>query len=283
MRPLREPLLHFFVLGVALLALHRWTAPPAESPRRIDVSDAIVRGLRQEHLRRTGTWPSADEEAALVRRWVDDEVLVREATARGLDRGDLIVRRRLIQKMEFLTEDLEPVPAPTDAELETWIAAHPDRYGVPDRISFVHVFVSTDLHGAETAAEAARLRERLVAGAEPAALGDPFLLGRELRLRSAVDLAGSFGASFGAGVMGLDAGVWSEPIPSAFGLHLVRVTAHQPGHGPRLAEVRDAAVRDWTEDRRTAINRAALDRLRAGYDVRIEAGGSEPTAVAVAP
>jgi peptidyl-prolyl cis-trans isomerase C len=283
MRLLREPLLHFFVLGAAVLALHRFTAPPAESPRRIDVSEGIVRGLRQDHLRRTGTWPTPDEEAALVRRWVDDEVMVREARARGLDRGDVIVRRRLIQKMEFLTEDLDPVPAPTDAELEAWIAAHPERYGVPDRVSFVHVFVGTDRHGAQTAAVAARLRERLVAGAEPAALGDPFLLGRELHRRSAVDLSGAFGAPFGAAVMALEPGSWSEPIASVFGLHLVRVTEHLAGHGPRLAEVREAAVRDWTEDRRTAVNRAALDRLRAGYDVRVAADASGPTAVAVAP
>ena len=108
-RWLKEPLLHFAVLGAALVGLHRWVAPPSLG-RQIVLSAPLIHGLRQDHLRRNGALPTASEEAALVQRYIDNEVLYREALALGLDRGDIIVRRRLVQKMEFLTEGLEPLP-----------------------------------------------------------------------------------------------------------------------------------------------------------------------------
>src|SRR5260370_1160777 len=97
----REPWGHFVLLGAALLLVYRPVAPRPPR-RRIEGGGALGDGLRQEHRRRTGALPTADEERALVQRYVDSEVLYREALAEGLDRGDLIVRRRLVQKMEFL-------------------------------------------------------------------------------------------------------------------------------------------------------------------------------------
>jgi len=265
----REPLVHFLVAGAAIVGLYRWVAPPA--PRQVVVTSAVVRGLREEYRRRNGAAPTAAQEAAMIQRFVDNEVLYREALARGLDRGDLIVRRRLIQKMAFVSEGLEPIPEPTDAELEAYADAHAARYALPDRVSLSHVFASADRHGDALDAVAAALRARLVAGDDPAALGDPFLHGRELTLRSERELAGLFGAAFAARVMSLPDGTWSEPIRSSYGLHLVRVTARRPGGRPPLAEIRDAVARDWREERRTAADRAALDRLRQRYDVRVEA------------
>src|SRR5262249_4884420 len=153
--------------------------------------------------------------------YIDNEVLYREALELGLDRGDIIVRRRLVQKMEFLTEGLDPVPEPTDTELQAYLDAHAEHYLQPDRVTLTHVFASNDRHGAATATLAEQWGEQLRAGADPATLGDPFLRGRELAAVSERDLAGILGNAFAAHVMQLPVGTWSAPIASSYGLHLV--------------------------------------------------------------
>jgi peptidyl-prolyl cis-trans isomerase C len=281
-RGLKEPLVHFVVLGAALLALYHRVAPPPPSTR-IVMSDSLIRGLRQDHLRRTGALPTAEEEAALVQRFIDDEVLYREALALGLDRGDIIVRRRLVQKMEFLTEGMAPLPEPTDAELQAYLDAHRTRYAVPARVALTHVFVSVDRHpDAQPLAD--HLRAQLLAGADPSGLGDPFLRGHDLPLHAERDLAAIFGPSFAARVMSLPIGGWSVPLRSSYGWHVVRVTERGAEKQPALAEVRAAVRRDYEEERRAEANRTALDQLRQHYEIRTEAAAAPtPAVVAESP
>jgi len=243
---------------------------PRDASHTIELSAADVEALRQDQRRRLGTEPTPSEDAALVERYVDDEVLYREALSMGLDRGDIIVRRRLLQKMEFLLEGLHPIAEPTDAELDAYLAAHADRYRTPARIDLTHVFVSRDRHGAEAEATALALREQLVAGGDPAALGDPFLRGRELRAQSEQDLAGIFGPAFARAAAELPAGTWSRPVTSSYGLHLVRVNARSAAELPPLARVRAAVQHDWGEEKRRAARAAALADLRKRYVVRVE-------------
>lgn len=276
-RCLREPLVQFLVLGAALFGVHRWAAPPALG-NAIVVPAAVVRSLRAGHLRRAGTAPTAAEEAALIQRYVDAEILYREAVAMGLDRGDVIVRRRLVQKMEFLTESLEAAPAPSEAELEAYLDAHRDRYSVPPRVTLMHVFASTEQQGEHVAEAAAAMRERLEAGADPSREGDPFARGRVFSLHSEAELAAAFGPEFANRVMALPVGTWSEPIRSSYGLHVVRIAERRSRHRPSLAGVRSAVLGDWREERRAAANRVALERLRRRYQVRVEPEDAGPAA-----
>lgn len=268
-----EPLVHFILLGVAVVALHRLVAPAPPS-HRIVLSDAVVRGLRQDFLRRHGTLPTAEEEAALLRRFVDDEILYREAIARGFDRGDIIVRRRLVQKMEFVLDGAEPIPDPTDAELQAYLESHRDRYAVPARVSLTHVFVSADRHPADAEQIATRLRAQLLAGADPAGVGDPFVRGGTFVLQSEQQLSGIFGPQFAARVIPLGPQTWSAPIRSSYGWHLVRVTERRAARAPALTDIREAVQRDWEEERREQASRAALARLRQRYEVHVDGAGS---------
>jgi len=267
-RVLGEPLVHFFVLAVALLAVQQRFLQP-EPRQRIVVSPEVVRGLRQDFVRRTGAEPSPAEAAALLERYLDNEVLYREALAQGLDRGDIIVRRRLIQKMEFVLEASEPIANPSDAELQQYLDTHAERYATRARVSLAHVFVSTDRHGDAAESQAAALQAQLAAGADPAPLGDPFLRGREFKLYTEAELAGIFGAAFVQAVMPLPVGAWSRPLRSSFGWHVVRLDQRTPGRVPEVREVRDSVLRDWLEERRTAAGRSALQRLRATYDIDV--------------
>jgi len=268
-RWLREPLVHFVLLGAVVFAVHQSVAPPRPT-NRIVVSDAILRGLRQEHLRQNGALPTSEEEAALIQRFVDNEILYREAIAQGLDRGDIIVRRRLVQKMEFVLEGEAPVPQPTDAELQAYLQAHAERYAVAERVALTHVFVGTDQHGPDAERIATDLHTQLAAGADAAALGDPFLRGRDFPLRTERELAGIFGTPFAAQVMALPIGEWSGPLRSSYGLHVVRVTERSAARQPALQEVRTAVLRDWEEERRVVANAQALARLRQRYEVSVE-------------
>ena len=264
--------MHVLVLGVLVFAIHRTVAPPRAS-QEIVVSASALAGMREDFRRRMGHVPSPSEEQAMVDAYVGDEILVREGLSLGLDRGDIIVRRRLIQKMEFLLESSEPVSPPTDAELEAWLAAHADRYGTPARVSFTHVFVATS-RGDDGAGRAAALKAQLDAGADPGTLGDPFVRGRDFRIQSQGELAGIFGAAFAAEVVRLTEGTWSAPIRSSFGWHVVRVAEKRAAAAPTLAGVRERVERDWRADRRATLDAEARARLRAHYVVRVE--GSVP-------
>lgn len=262
----REPLLHFAVLGAALFALHARVARPP--PERIVVSAAFVDALRAEHKERAGREPDDDETRRLVDRFVEEELFYREALARGLDRGDVIVRRRLVQKIELLAR--AQVREPTEEELGAHLAAGADRYRAAGAVSFRHVFVSKERHGAAAPARAEELLASLRAGADPASLGDPFLLGAVFARRTRADLEGAFGPSFAEAALAAPQGEWSGPVSSTFGEHLVRVDARAGAEGPDLAAARARVREDLLRERREAAVRAEVERLRGRYQVEVE-------------
>lgn len=268
-RLLHEPLVHFVALGVVLFGLHRVVAPPPAS-NTIAVTTALQRGFVEEHRRRHGRPPTADELRALVDRYVETEVMLREALALGLDRGDIIVRRRLVQKMEFLNQSGAEHEAPTDAELGALLDRHADRYQLASRSTVEHVFVSTDLHPNDADTVAAELADRLAAGVDPTKLGDPFLRGRVVRAASEGELAGVFGPELARRLQTAPLATWVGPYRSSFGLHVLRVTERSGGRRATVDEVRRELERDWEEESRAATAREALAALRARYDVRID-------------
>lgn len=282
---LREPLAQFLALGLLLLAaqrVHRAIAPqpseradpgdPAARAALIEIGRDEVRGVRADLVRRLGRVPEAAELAAALSRLVDDEVLLREARRRGLDQGDVIVRRRLIQKMELLAEAMAPAaPPPDDEQLRALRDRQPERFREPARMTLEHVFVSRDRHGARTGAVAESLRRRLAAGEPAAALGQPFPRGRSFGPLSETQLSGIFGAELAAAAMGLPQGVWSAPLSSAYGLHLVRVSVQLAPRLPDVAELRERLTEEWHASRREERQRRAIEALRSRYRVLIAA------------
>jgi hypothetical protein len=275
---LREPLVHFLLGGLALFALYGQVAGPASSrPDRIVVSEGRVAMLAQTFER---TWmrpPSPAELRGLVDDYVTEEILYREALALGLDQDDLVVRRRMRQKMEFLNEGIAEVE-PDEADLRAFLEAHPERFALPPRSSFVQVFVASEgLEAART--RAAELLARLRRGEDAAALGDPTLLPREMRAATPAQVSQRFGAAFAERLSELPEGAWSGPIPSSFGLHLVKVGERVPGRLPALAEVRDAVAREWAAEQRSRARARFYEALRARYEIEVHL----PDAAAAAP
>lgn len=267
---LREPLVHFVAIGAAIFALHAALAPPPRDGR-IVVSRDFVEGLRQEYAARTNRPPTPEEERALIDRFVEEEVLVREAIAMGLDRGDPIVRRRLAQKMIFLAEDGAAAREPSDDELRAYLGAHADRYGDPPRLSFRHVFLSRDRRGQAAASDArAALGDLSQRGKDPGSMGDPFLQGASFVRRTPAEIEAIFGRAFTQALLASPKGAWSGPVASSYGEHVVEVVDRLESGLPPLEAVRARVRADLIEERRAAASREMKARLRARFQVQIE-------------
>jgi len=271
---LREPLLHFLVIGTALFVLFRiLNSGDTGAPREIVISEARVQALAENFAR---TWmrpPTRDELRGLVNDYVAEEVYYREAIAMGLDRDDTVIRRRLRQKMEFISEDISAASEPTDAELQTYLDAHKESFIEPPRLSFEQVYLSGERRGEATRRDAEKVLAELQAGrgpADPQQMGDPTLLPRAVEAASPQEIANTFGSSFADQIGTAPVGRWSGPIVSGFGLHVVRVDAREPGRLPTLEEIRPVVLREWQAENRAMSNAAFLATLRGKYEVRVE-------------
>lgn len=259
----------FALLGALVFGVDRLRHPPTMAQDDIVISADFVRGVRGDLTARGGRPPTGPELDAALARFSDEEVLYREALALGLDRGDPIVRRRLVQKLELMLQGESPEP--DDATLQRHLDAHPERFRTAASVSFEHVFVDAGRHP-DLDADCAALAPRLAAGEDPARLGDAFIDGTTFNALPLDRLRDRFGEDFARALADRPATAsWSGPIRSRFGCHLVRVRAISPSSVPSLADVRGRVRGDWIEARRAESLREAILRLRARHPVRIEA------------
>jgi PPIC-type PPIASE domain len=272
LKVLREPLLHFVVLGTGLFVLFGVVGESAdERPDRIVVSQAKIENLAGLFERTWRRPPTQAEIDGLIADHVKEEILYREALALGLERDDIVIRRRLRQKMEFISEDVARPAEPTEGELQAFLAEHADRFREPWRVSFAQVYLSPDRRGEDAWGDAERLLVALDTGrSDPAAAGDPFLLEQDYRELATQDVERLFGGAFAGQVAELPVGRWSGPVESGYGLHLVLVRERKPARLPDLDEVRDAVANEWRAVRQEEANRAFYAGLRAGYEVTVE-------------
>jgi hypothetical protein len=274
MQLLREPLVHFLLLGAALFGVFAWVDDSGSAR----AGHIVITPGHIEHLTVgfTRTWqrlPTAQELAGLIDDYVREEVLYHEAVAMGLDRNDTIVRRRLRQKLEFLTEETAETVPPSDAELRTFLQQHPDAFRIEPRLAFQHVYLSRGRRGDNAEVTARQLLAQLSTGddaTDPTTLGDPFLLPPEFSLSSRSEIARLFGDAFATQLQQLVPDHWAGPFESAYGLHLVCVRERVDGRMPALAEVREAVQRAWFAARRKAVQEQFYQRLRARYTVVVE-------------
>lgn len=272
---LREPLTLFIVLGIALFALDRaWNGAPAPigESSHIVITASQQSTLRDAFRAENGRNPTAEELQSHIDRWVEEEVLYREALALNLDRKDLIVHRQLTQKMRFLLEDASPLPAPSDEQLQKWLDDHPQRYGQPSKISFQQIFLSRGRRGAHLQADAAQIGALLQSKPEAfIGQGDPFTMGQVITAADPVQLRREFGAGFAASLKNLRINEWSAPVASGLGLHLVRVTGTSEFQAAKLADVQKQVLIDYQLAQHDLVSRRAIDALKKKYRVDVEA------------
>jgi hypothetical protein len=236
---LSEPMLHFLLIGIALFGVYRWKAPANSGGRRVVVTQGVVDDLVTQHIAARGREPSPTELNHLIESYVHDEILYREGVTLGLDRDDIVVKRRVRQKIEMMAEEEAATGTPTDADLSAYLAAHQARFVRPAVFTFEQV-------------------------------GKSLLLPRHLTRTPADLVARDFGASFAAALVKAPVGEWLGPIDSSFGAHYVRVSDRTPAVAPQLTAVRDQVVREWENERRQRARNDAYARMRREYTVSIE-------------
>jgi hypothetical protein len=330
---IRAPLVHFLLVGLLLFAVaasldrigahtsaRALAAGAAATIARADVAiDADrVEELRRELADRSGRAPSRAELDGLIARTLDEELLYREALARGLAEDDPAVETRLVQKMLFLDDEatladgpalleraralgldredivirrilaeklrriattLWPDEVPGEALLARAYHERREELRTPERRSLIHVFLSRDRRGDRTRTDAEALARKLAASElDPAAaarLGDVFPAGHVLVRRSRADLERQFGEAFGERVAALSLGSWSEPLPSAYGLHLVRVDEVVPGEIPPFESVSERIRGELESAIRARKLEGLLAELRTRYEVAVVGLGEE--------
>ena len=260
-RLVREPLVHFLVAGGLIFAV--WGGGGDVTDRSITVTEAQVRGLTEQWEQQWHRQPTAAEVDGLIRDLIKDEVYYREAMRLGLDKDDIIIRRRMRSKMEFLVAAQAENEVPGDARLQAWLDSHRRDYATDAALSFDQIYVAGD-------ADRARVElSQLAKGADPAALAAPLSVPATLDNALAGEIDRQFGDGFAKAVAALPPGRWAGPVASGFGLHLVRLRKLTPGAVPPLASVRKAVENDWREANRVTRENAAYQALLDGYTIRI--------------
>ena len=263
----REPLFYFFALGALLYAADLLSAgEPAAAPddKTIIVPQAVIHATEVQQAKK-GLRANPEDLQAAIDSYAQEEALYREAMRLGLGEADLIVRRRVVQKMRFLLDDLSAIPEPTDDALAEHMSKSPARYRQPARVGFEHVYFSRDRRGDEAELDARMAGSSLARGA--AAPADPFLAGSRFEDRSQTQIARTFGAGFAAAVFEAPAGEWAGPISSSYGYHLVRVSAVTPPLPAQLQEIRGRVKADFLRQRRAESYEAARQEILRRYTV----------------
>lgn len=267
-RAARGPWPALLLVGTALWGLHRAARGP--EPRTLVVTADTVEALREGLARQQGREPTATEVDARVDEWIEDELLVREARALGLDRADPIVRRRLVQKLRFSLEDADGMDDPGDEVLAAWHREHAELYRRPPRRGFTHVFVAGLDAGARARAEA--LVDALANGAAPTEItdqGDAFPHGTHQGPADHRALVDRYGEELAKAVAAAPLDRWIV-TRSSFGWHALRVDDERPGEPSLLPEVRARVLADWQIDRRARSLDAGLVALRERWHVEVE-------------
>jgi peptidyl-prolyl cis-trans isomerase C len=273
-RWLREPLVHFLLVGLVLFAGYSFLRPKSEatseSNRIVLTPDDLVQ-ISVAWLAKGRPPPTPEQMQNLIELKVREEVLFREAMALGLDKDDTIVKRRMAQKMEFLAEGASIDNDPSTDTLRAWFKDNQQRFALLPRVSFRHLYFSSDRHGERTREAAAKVLDKVAdqsgEAKDVAALGDPFMYQDHYGDRSFDDIAKLFGLNFARALVSIKPGSWQGPLESGYGWHLVFVDSSAPSRLPAFEEIESDIKAGWIADQRAQAKAKAYETMRARYQV----------------
>ena len=273
---LKEPLLHFLVIGALIFVVFSMVnkEEAQDDGKKIVVSAGDIERLSANWEKTRNRLPTEKELQGLVDSYIREEVYYREALALGLDQDDTVLRRRLMQKMEFLSNDLAELNTPSETSLKAYFFEHREKYELPARMSFTHIYFSFDKRGRQVFQDAGNVLADIQAVSTPIPRapeqGDPFMLQYDFTLESPFEVARLFGQGFAEQLFQLKTNGWQGPIESGYGLHLVRIHEKVEARMPELAAVIDKVRTDWMFEQRQKINKEIYERFKERYEIVIE-------------
>lgn len=261
--------MHFFLAGGLIFLLYALVGPDDASDRRLVIDNGVIERLKSAWQLRTNREPGPEELDGLVADYLYEELFSREAMVLGLELDDPVIRRRLAQKMNLLTESAAQQAEPGEGELLAWYKAHPELYRTQDRLGFRHIYFSRDRPGGSAADDTAALLSRLEGTDENAGkdLGDAFMLPREFTDIGRSQLGRLFGDDFAATLFTLRTGRWQGPVTSGYGYHLVYLYGVRDSEPIPFDESRDRVLQDWQRDRYEQAEKALLEELKSRYEI----------------
>ena len=270
---LREPLLHFLLIGAALFAAYDIQNDDLVENKQIVISEAEIDRLITLWEKKRQRLPTQDELQGLIEQQIREEVMYREALAMGLDQNDSIVRRRLAQKVEFISADLAALAEPTETQLANYLITNSEKFELPAHVNFVQVYISYDKHGDNVQAYANSLLKELSQAdstIDIKTFGDSLMLDQQYEQLTEQGVSRLFGKDFTSELFTLPVGTWQGPITSGFGLHLVRIDKKSESRLPELNAVRDKVRIEWMAQQRRDMDKLFYQGLRQRYEVVIE-------------
>ena len=268
---LREPIVHFIALGGLLVLIHNlWSNWQGELGRTIVVSETEIARLSTAWSSSSGREATQKDRNYIIDQYVKEEILVREAGRLGLDGDDVIIRRRMAQKMDFLITSKTKTDAPSDAVLRKFYEENISAFSTNERRSFNHIYLSPEKHGDAIDRQASEVLTALNAGGNWQELGDPFIQKRSYAVVPKVEVTRLFGEQFSDAVFALPAGQWSKPIGSAFGLHIVKIETVDTALQADFEPVKNEVLEAWKADQQLQQKAEQIDDLVSGYKIIVE-------------
>lgn len=271
-----EPLIQFLIIGAGIYGVYAMFATPEENFRDtlVHVDSNRINGFISEWEARWSRPPTREEINGLIQSYIKEDVLYRQAVSMGLNEDDPITRRRMAQKLEFLTSDLAMMVQPAEGELEQYFNDHSETYRAPDRMTFSQVFFDPDSRGDSTLEDAAEALLKLQAAGEPneesMRVGDGFMLQRDFVSVTATEAARQMGSGFVEAVVQLVPGSWHGPVLSGYGVHLVYVFSYEKSPPAVFEDVRVAVLENWQSEQREQFNADFLENLKSRYEIVID-------------
>lgn len=270
---LKEPFFHFLLIGAGIFLLYTVTAnEPENEETRIEVSSARADRMVTLWEKRWNRPPTEEEFNGLTEQYVNEEVLYREALAMGIEKDDPVVRRRLAQKVRFISNDIVTIETPPDTVLQTYLDTHASKYQLAGKVTFKHIYFNPAKHGADMEDEAKALLVELRENnnsIDMQSVGDSFLHGTAFSELKKFELKRLFGKAFAKALLEQKTGEWQGPLTSSYGLHIVYIDAKIASKTATLEMAKQSVLEDWMSDERKKVNAAFVQNLRKRYNVQI--------------
>ena len=271
-----EPLVQFLIIGACIYGAYTLFGAPEEDFRdtRVHVDSTRINAFISQWESRWNRPPTREEINGLIQSYIKEDVLYRQAVAMGLNEDDPITRRRMAQKLEFLTSDLAMMVQPAEGELEQYFADNSEAYRAPDRMTFSQVYFDPDSRGNRTLEDAAEALLELQAAGVPTEesmqVGDGFMLQSDFVSVTPAEAARQMGSGFAEAVTQLEPGSWHGPVLSGYGVHLVYVYSYEKAPPAVFEDVQAAVLENWQMEQREQFNADFLENLKARYEIVID-------------
>jgi PPIC-type PPIASE domain len=260
----KEPLFQFLLIGFGLFLLYN-LVNTEKAKDEIVIDDFLINELAAKWKIKRTRQPNLAEIKGLVSLYIDQEVMYREALAMNLDHNDEIIKRRLAQKMEFISDEFAASLQPTQNMLREYYEAHKRNYQQPSVFSLKQVYFSEDKR--KTAFEDA---QKALENTNPENLGDPLSVPSSYTNTASNRIAIDFGTAFAGALDTLPLGKWVGPVRSGFGVHLVFIENKKPAGFYTFEEVADKVNVDYNFEASNDFKKELITSLLENYKIRFE-------------